>query len=247
MGFIARSNHSNRIDQGIQPVMSWLRLVLMAMETGGGNVKREDSSMNEVVKCVRLAQAGDREAFGELVKRFQFTVHAVAKSRLHDDHEAEEVAQDVFIHAMKKLDQLKEPERFAGWLRQMTLRMAINRSVRRKLFQTLVPEIVECTEASGMSPLDEMCNGDMEKTLHLAIDRLKPADRETLVQHHLQNRSLKQMSRECKAPLGTIKRRLHVARKRLKKILEDGPMTGGAVRKKGMKSRKERHKSAVCV
>lgn len=176
--------------------------------------------MIELIELVERAQKGDRQAFGELVKRFQFTVQAIARSRLHDDHEAEELSQDVFLHAMKKLNQLQSPERFAGWLRQITVRMAINRSVRRRLFKALLPEILETVESVGTTALEELFQGDMQQNLYQAIDRLKPVDRETLVKHHLQNRSLKQISKEAQAPLGTIKRRLHVARKRLKAILE---------------------------
>ena len=54
------------------------------------------------------------------------------------------------------------------------------------------------------------------------LERLKATDRETLTAFYIQGRSLKQMSREFETPIGTIKRRLHVARNRLRKQLEDG-------------------------
>ena len=52
------------------------------------------------------------------------------------------------------------------------------------------------------------------------LDRLKELDRDTLVAFYIKGRSLKQMSREFETPIGTIKRRLHVARNRLKSALE---------------------------
>ena len=52
------------------------------------------------------------------------------------------------------------------------------------------------------------------------LDRLKPLDRDTLVAFYIKGRSLKQMSREFATPVGTIKRRLHVARNRLRNAME---------------------------
>ena len=80
---------------------------------------------------VERAQGGDREAFGELVEQFQRTVHAICLRRLGNPSEAVELTQEVFLHVMRRIDQLREPERFAGWLRQVAVRMAINRATRR--------------------------------------------------------------------------------------------------------------------
>ena len=62
---------------------------------------------------------------------FESTVFAIALRRLRDASEAAELTQDVLIQAMRKLPQLREPERFPGWLRRITVRLAINRAVRR--------------------------------------------------------------------------------------------------------------------
>src|SRR5690242_17687826 len=88
-------------------------------------------SWNEISPLVERARAGDRSAYGELVARFQPAVYAMALSRLRNPAEAQELAQEVFIHTMTKLDQLRNVECFAGWLRQITVRMAINRLTRR--------------------------------------------------------------------------------------------------------------------
>ena len=84
----------------------------------------------EIKELVERAQTGDRQAYGQLVEHFQPTVYAVALARLRNPTEAQELAQEVFLHGMKKLPQLREPEAFAGWLRQITVRMAINRLTR---------------------------------------------------------------------------------------------------------------------
>jgi RNA polymerase sigma-70 factor, ECF subfamily len=185
-------------------------------------------SWNEITNLVVRAQAGDRAAYGELVERFQPTVYAVALSRLRNPAEAQELAQEVFLHGMRKLAQLRDPQCFAGWLRQITVRMAINRVTRRGPFQGVEPEVLEQAEAAGTSPLDEMVRAEQRAELHKGLERLKAVDRATLVAFYLRGRSLKQMSRDFETPIGTIKRRLHVARNRLKRALEQsGPARKG--------------------
>jgi RNA polymerase sigma-70 factor (ECF subfamily) len=175
---------------------------------------------NELTNLVVRAQAGDRSAYGELVERFQPTVYAVALARLRNAAEAEELAQDVFLHVMKKLPQLRDVACFAGWLRQITVRMAINRLTRRGPFQGVETQVLEQAESAGTLPLDEMLRAEQRSELWDGLDRLKPVDRDTLVSFYIRGRSLKQMSREFETPIGTIKRRLHVARNRLRKQLE---------------------------
>jgi RNA polymerase sigma-70 factor (ECF subfamily) len=176
--------------------------------------------MTEITELVIRAQIGDRLAYGELVERFQPTVYAVALARLRNATEAQELAQDVFLHAMRKLKQLRDPQCFAGWLRQITVRMAINRLTRGAPVAKVDGEVLDNTEAAGVTPLDEMVRVEQAATLHRALDHLKAVDRATLVAFYLQGRTLKQMAREFEVPVGTIKRRLHVARNRLKKVLE---------------------------
>jgi RNA polymerase sigma-70 factor (ECF subfamily) len=75
-----------------------------------------DLTLATTAELVIAAQAGDNEAFGELVSRFERMVQAVCYQRLRNHAEAQEAAQEVFIKALQKLDQLEEPAAFAGWL-----------------------------------------------------------------------------------------------------------------------------------
>jgi RNA polymerase sigma-70 factor, ECF subfamily len=191
--------------------------------------------VDDIKELVERAQVGDRRAYGALVERFQQTVFAVALARLRNPAEAQELAQEVFMHAMKKLHQLREAAAFAGWLRQMTVRMAINRLTRPGPLQKVEGEILDNAEAAGGGPLEALVRTEQAAELYKALDRLKPVDRATLVAFYLHDRSLRQMSREFETPVGTIKRRLHVARNRLKKVLERGVHGAGEV--KGRKPR----------
>jgi RNA polymerase sigma-70 factor (ECF subfamily) len=178
-------------------------------------------SWTEITELVLRAQAGDREAYGLLVERFQPTVYAVALARLRNPTDAQELTQEVFLHGMKKLPQLRDVQCFAGWLRQITVRMAINRLTRRGPLQKAEAEVLDGAEAAGASPLEGMIRSEQAEQLYQALDQLKPVDRATLVAFYIRGRSLKQMSREFETPIGTIKRRLHVARNRLKEVMEE--------------------------
>jgi RNA polymerase sigma-70 factor (ECF subfamily) len=187
-------------------------------------------SGNEVLELVQRAQAGDRKAYGELVERFQPTVYAVALAKVRNPTEAQELTQEVFIHGMTKLEQLRDPNCFAGWLRQITVRMAINRLTRRGPVQDAEPEVLQNTPASGDTPLDSLVRDEQRKELWSGLNRLKAVDRATLVAFYIRGHSLKQMSRDFETPIGTIKRRLHVARKRLKRQMERSAEGGAAGR-----------------
>jgi RNA polymerase sigma-70 factor (ECF subfamily) len=185
---------------------------------------------NEITDLVLRAQAGDRVAYGELVERFQPTVYAVALARLRNPAEAQELAQEVFLHGMKKLPQLRDPQCFAGWLRQITVRMALNRLTRRGPLRKVDGDILDGVQAAGATPVEQLVKNEEAAELYKGLERLKAVDRATLVAFYLRGRSLIQISREFETPIGTIKRRLHVARNRLKKALERGTSASGAVR-----------------
>src|SRR5579864_6691586 len=177
-------------------------------------------SWQEIPLLVVRAQAGDRAAYGELIERFQSTVYALALARLRNPTEAQELVQEVFIHAMTKLSQLRDAHCFAGWLRQITERMAINRMTRRGPVYGAESGVLDNVQARTASPLDSLLRAEQKARLWAGLDRLKPTDRATLVAFYIRGRSLKQMSREFETPIGTIKRRLHVARNRLRRHLD---------------------------
>jgi len=187
-------------------------------------------SWDEVALLVHRAQAGERRAFGELVERFRSAVFAVAVGRLRNEAEAQELVQDVFMHVMRKLTQLRDPRCFAGWLRQITVRMAINRLTRGGAVFGSEPEMLDAVAGRSTSPPEELERSENRSDVHAGLARLKPLDRETLEAFYLRGQSLKQMSREFETPVGTIKRRLHVARLRLKEALEARAEPAGSAR-----------------
>ena len=169
---------------------------------------------------VEWAQQGDRAAFGELAKRFEGMVFAIALRRLGNHSEAQELCQEVLVKAMQKIHQLEVPAAFGGWLRSITVRMAINRRVRRAPLIATEPQTLEATLTESRTPLDSALANERAAEVRGGLARLGELDRHTLEAFYFHGKSLAEMSKSFRAPVGTIKRRLHVARKRLAEHLE---------------------------
>ena len=120
------------------------------MSTALYELEEETTTLEYLVEA---AQAGDRDAFGELATRFEPMVYAIAVRRLGNHSEAQELCQEVLVKAMQKLEQLKVPAAFGGWLRSITVRMAINRQVRRAPMIATEPQALDasCVELSWFS------------------------------------------------------------------------------------------------
>jgi RNA polymerase sigma-70 factor (ECF subfamily) len=186
------------------------------------NLLEEESSVvsSPLVELVLRAQEGDREALGQLMVRYEGAVYAIALRRLNNHAEAEELCQEVFVQAMEKIDQLRQPECFGGWIRSIAKRMAINRAVRRSpLLSSQPDELESCTEER--TPLGNVLATEERSQVRAGLKRLRKLDRQTLEAFYVQGRSLAEMSDAFESPVGTIKRRLHVARKRLARELAE--------------------------
>jgi RNA polymerase sigma-70 factor (ECF subfamily) len=153
----------------------------------------------------------------QLYSRFQQHILSIAYKRLGNWDEAQELCQDVFIQAFRRIDQLQTPEAFAGWLRQIVHRMAINRLTRRPKPTAIDHEVLEATLSDDREPIDAVLSNERTTQVHVGLDRLGELDRATLIAFYLDGQSLVEMADSFDAPVGTIKRRLHVARKRLAK------------------------------
>jgi len=179
------------------------------------------STGGEVADLVVQAQLGCRDSFGELVERFERTIYAIAFRRLNNHAEAQEIAQEVFVQALEKLDQLRQPECFPGWIRSIAARMSINRAVRRGPVFASEPDLFEARCVESETPYGTAVKMETRRQVRAGLRRLGKLDRQTLEAFYVRGQSLIEMSDEFEAPVGTIKRRLHVARKRLANELSE--------------------------
>jgi RNA polymerase sigma-70 factor (ECF subfamily) len=173
-----------------------------------------------VTELVIAAQGGDRASLGELFNRYRQRILAVAMRRLGDEHEAQELCQEVFLQMIKKIGQLREPACFSAWIQSIARRMAVNRAVRRKPSFVTEPQTLEMTCVDDRTPPMVVEADERARHLRDGLGRLRSLDRDTLVAFYLRGQSLVEMATQFDAPVGTIKRRLHVARQRLAKEVE---------------------------
>lgn len=175
---------------------------------------------DQILDLVLRAQRGDRDAFGQLAREYETAIFGIAFRRLRNRAEAIDVTQEVLLRAMRKLSQLREPERFAGWLKRIAVRISINRAVRRPREVYEVPDYLHAP-ANRISPVDGVLESERAAQVRTGLRRLRRLDRETLQAFYFEGQSLKEMSDRFSSPVGTIKRRLHTARNRLKEELSE--------------------------
>jgi RNA polymerase sigma-70 factor, ECF subfamily len=120
---------------------------------------------------VRAAARGNREAFGDLYGRFHRAVHGVLIARLPSDA-AEDVVQDVFMHAFTHLKDLREPVAFGAWICAIARRRAVDHYRRERP----TAELVDNVAASDKPDVTAEAHAALS-----AIHELPEAYRETLV------------------------------------------------------------------
>ena len=97
------------------------------------------------VQLIREILSGNDAAFSTLVEKYQKSIHALAWRKINDFHYAEEIMQDTFLKAYKKLPTLKNPNQFAGWLHVTANRLCIDWIRKQKRRQ----EQIACDAIAG--------------------------------------------------------------------------------------------------
>lgn len=166
-----------------------------------------------VEDLVRRAQAGDVEAFGALVIAFQDATVAYARSWTDDTDDAEDVAQDAFLDVFRTLGALREPAAFASWLRTVVRKHA-DRLVRRR--RGVDAAVLERLPTAVPQPDERLDRREMQREVRAAVAGLPPALRETVHVHYLGGLDVRETAAFLDVPVGTVKRRLHDARGRLR-------------------------------
>src|SRR5262249_57774018 len=100
------------------------------------------------------------------------------------------LSQEVFLHVLRRIGRLREPGRFAGWLRQVAVRMAINRATRRVAPPSVEAGVLERASERSDEPLDQLISRERAERLWEALGRLKSLDREALDAFYIRGHSL---------------------------------------------------------
>ena len=165
--------------------------------------------------------ASERDTdFALRVRETQRRVFQIAYSVLADAADAEEVAQDVFIRAYRRLDGLRTPEKFCSWVSRIAFRQALNRRRargRRLARDTAWYAAQPATGADGARKGADRVFLDRVRT---EIDRLPEKLRAVLLLSAVDGMDAREVAAVLDIPVGTVRSRLHVARKRLLEVMD---------------------------
>jgi RNA polymerase sigma factor (sigma-70 family) len=173
----------------------------------------------ELSLMILAAQAGDLEAFGHIVERFQRMAYAVAYTMLGDAHLAEDVAQEAFIEAYICLPKLREPAAFPGWFRRIVFKRG-DRLVRTK-GPALLPLELAAQIADTSNPAAAAETRELQQRVRSAINTLPDADRLPVALFYLAGYAQHEIATIMELPPTTIKKRLFQARRRLRVLMDE--------------------------
>ena len=182
------------------------------------------------LELVRLAQAGDLDAFGELVERNRRAVFRAALAAVGSPAEADDVAQEAFVTAFRKLNSFRGESQFRTWLLSITWRKAIDRrkSLSRWMKLAVTPrgepadetfDPLERAPAGGRSQEQTLVDDELHENVTRLIHTLPRKLRDALLLAGTGEHTYEQISRMLDAPVGTVKWRVSEARRVLKQKL----------------------------
>ena len=173
---------------------------------------REDDAML-VEACLR----GDRQAFNELVDRYEGPLFSAAYRITGSVEDAMDATQNAFVNAYEKLHTFDPTYRFFSWIYRIAVNQSLNLVDRRKE-QT---ELVEDTPAESRGPAEIFDSTETRGHLKQALLELEPNYRTVIVLKHLEGFSYREIGELLEVPEKTVKSRLFTARQRLRVILTE--------------------------
>lgn len=159
---------------------------------------------------IQSAQTGDAVAFETLVELYRPSVLKLLQRRLRNIEDAEDAAQLIFFQLHRKLPALRNPAAFNAWLCAL-VRCRAATQLRRRRRDTA--ELEGIPEPAAAAP--QLENSERKLELAQSIEHLAEPLRSTTRLFYLDGLSTREISKLTGSPLGTVKRRLHSARKQL--------------------------------
>lgn len=176
----------------------------------------------ELVGLVKAARRGDREAYGRLVERYRSVVMASIYASVRRREVAEDLAQECFIKAYAALGELREPARFAGWLRTIAAHTAADwlRARRSEVNLDKLTERGAEPSAPPVRPGEGMEDAEEEDVILSALAELREDYREIVVLKHLENYSYREIAEMLGMSVTAVGEKLSRVRALLKKKLQ---------------------------
>ncbi len=184
---------------------------------------------NEDYELVRSAQKGDQEAFGELVRKYQRKIYSLAWSISGNHTDADDLAQEVFLKTFRAIGKFRFQSGFYTWLYRIALNTIF--TARKKLNKhrhlELKPQLLELQGSPYLPNSLQEGKGDrelhrkeMQAGLREALDSLSLKHRTVVVMHDIEGIPHNEIARIVSCSEGTVRSRLHYARKKLQQQLK---------------------------
>jgi RNA polymerase sigma-70 factor (ECF subfamily) len=194
-----------------------------------------DASMNDPdddFRLVALAQQGDMCAYDALVTRHRGRIFAMIRNMIHQEADAWDLSQEVFIKAWRALPRFEAKARFSTWLYRIAHNVVYDWARKRKIESAgeLNDEIFEreridassfTTPAGGESPDTTMVQAELRVKIQIALGKLSPDHRQVVLLKDVQGLSYKEIAEVMSSTLGTVMSRLFYARQKLQALLKD--------------------------
>jgi len=180
-------------------------------------------------RLAKLARAGDRGAFRELVGLYKDRLFNLAYRMLGSRHEAEEIVQETFLRVFANLDSYQAEKKFSTWIYRIAHNLCIDRMRRRRKTYSLDAELSDAEGLDGYaqmsadqsSPEDRLVLSETQRRVREAILELPDKYRAAIILKYMQDLSLNEIAEILDLPVSTVKTRVHRGREFLRQKLED--------------------------
>ena len=168
---------------------------------------------------VQPAREGNPAAWDALFRRYQLPLYVYVFDLLRDEHTSLDVVQETFIAAIRHIGGLRDNAKFGSWLFSIAHQKCVQSW--RKPKEILLDEIPDSPDDLEDSPGELLVRRENEAEFMNLLNQLPQPQRSVLLLHYIEDFSLEEISGITATPRGTVKSRLHYARKLLRKLLEE--------------------------
>ena len=182
-------------------------------------------------ELVRRFKEGDRNAYSEIVRRYQDRVYTMCLRWMKDPHIAEEVAQDVFLALFRALDRFRGDAQLSTWIYRVVVNHCKNRRLYRQRRHSNKHEPLEGDRDDDMPARQIASDGpgtdalthhsEAQRLVQEGLARLDEEQRQIIVLRDVQDLSYEEIGEILDLPRGTVKSRLHRARAQLASVLSE--------------------------
>jgi len=161
--------------------------------------------------------SGDTNAFAYLINKYKDMTYTLAIKVVKNHEDAEEVAQDSFLKAYEKLDSFKGNSKFSTWLYTIVYRNAITKIRKKKVATSDIDSYVldNYSEGSEFPQIEAIKNGEQQKYVREAVDRLPEKDALLITLFYMNDNSVEEIEEITGLTQSNIKVKLFRARKKL--------------------------------